>query len=47
VTTGSANAVNVLIDSSGQLGTVASSIRYKEDIADMGDASARSRRCAP
>ena len=41
VTTGAANAINVLIDSNGQLGTVSSSRRYKEDIADMGDASAR------
>ena len=30
-----------MIDSNGQLGTVSSSRRYKEDIADMGDASAR------
>jgi Chaperone of endosialidase len=35
------NAVPVLIDSSGNLGTVNSSRRYKEEIADMGDASAR------
>jgi hypothetical protein len=39
VTTGAANAVSVLIDSNGQLGTVNSSRRYKEDIRDMGDAS--------
>ncbi|MFN7977340.1 MAG: tail fiber domain-containing protein [Vicinamibacterales bacterium] len=39
VTTGSANAVAVVIDSSGQLGTVNSSRRFKEDIRDMGDAS--------
>jgi hypothetical protein len=36
-----ADAVNVLIDSNGQLGTISSSRRYKEDIADMGDVSAR------
>ena len=36
-TTGNADAINVMIDSSGQLGTVSSSRRYKEDIAAMGD----------
>jgi hypothetical protein len=41
VTTGNANAVNVVIDSSGQLGTVSSSRRYKQDIDDMGLASDR------
>jgi hypothetical protein len=39
VTTGMNNAVPVLIDSNGQLGTVSSSRRYKTDIHDMGDAS--------
>jgi Chaperone of endosialidase len=39
VTTGSNNAVPVMIDSNGQLGTVSSSRRFKEDIHDMGDAS--------
>jgi len=38
-TTGDNNAVPVLIDSNGQLGTVSSSRRFKEDIQDMGDAS--------
>jgi hypothetical protein len=38
VTTGGA-AVPVLVDSNGQLGTVLSSRRYKEDIHDMGSAS--------
>ncbi len=33
------DAVNVVIDSSGQLGTINSSRRFKRDIADMGDAS--------
>jgi hypothetical protein len=33
-------AVNVLIDTNGQLGTVLSSRRYKEDISDMSEASA-------
>ena len=33
------DAVPVLIDSHGQLGTISSSRRFKEDIQDMGDAS--------
>ena len=37
VTTANANAIPVLIDSAGQLGTVSSSARFKKDIADMGD----------
>lgn len=39
VTTGVANAIAVMVDSNGQLGTVSSSQRVKDDIADMGDAS--------
>jgi hypothetical protein len=39
ITTGLSNAVSVLIDGNGQLGTINSSRRYKEDIRDMGDAS--------
>ena len=39
VTTGNNDAIPVLIDSNGQLGTTSSSRRYKEDIQDMGDAS--------
>jgi len=39
ITTGAADAVNVVIDSNGQLGTINSSRRLKEDIQDMGDAS--------
>jgi hypothetical protein len=39
VTTGVSNAVAVVIDGDGQLGTVNSSRRYKEDIQDMGDTS--------
>lgn len=39
VTTGSNDAVPVLIDSNGQLGTVNSSRRFKEDIQDMGDST--------
>ncbi len=38
-TTVNANAIAVLIDSAGQLGTVSSSIRYKENVQDMGDDS--------
>jgi hypothetical protein len=38
-TTGVADAVNVVIDREGQLGTISSSARYKEDIRDMGGAS--------
>ena len=38
VTTGGSGAP-VVIDSTGQLGTISSSRRYKEDIQDMGDAS--------
>jgi hypothetical protein len=41
VTTGSANAVPVLIDSKGQLGTISSSRRMKEDIQQMGSVSER------
>jgi hypothetical protein len=41
VTTANANAIPVLIDSAGQLGTVSSSRRFKEDIRDMGDATER------
>ncbi len=39
VTTGLSNAVTVMIDSNGQLGTVNSSSRFKEDIRDMGETS--------
>jgi hypothetical protein len=41
VTTGVANAIPVLIDSNGQLGTVSSSARFKEEIADMGELTER------
>jgi hypothetical protein len=41
IATGAANAIPVVIDSNGQLGTVSSSIRFKEDIHDMGDVSRR------
>lgn len=39
VTTDVNDAVGVMIASNGQLGTVSSSRRYKEDIDDMGEAS--------
>jgi len=47
VTTGQNNAVAVVIDSNGQLGTISSSRRYKEDIHDMGDASRNLMRLRP
>ena len=39
VITGQNNAINVLVDTDGQLGTVSSSIRVKDAVADMGDAT--------
>jgi Chaperone of endosialidase len=47
VTTGQSDAVAVVIDSNGQLGTVNSSRRYKEDIQDMGDASSALMKLRP
>jgi hypothetical protein len=41
------NAVPVVIDSNGNLGTISSSQRYKEDIQDMGDASSGLLRLRP
>ena len=38
-TTANANAVTVVIDSAGQLGTVSSSARFKDHIASMGETS--------
>ncbi len=35
ITTGAADATAVVIDSNGQLGTVSSSIRHKEDVQDL------------
>jgi len=37
VTTVNANAIAVVVDSAGQLGTLSSSRRVKDDIADMGE----------
>jgi len=45
--TGLSGAVPVVIDSNGQLGTVSSSRRYKEDIQDMGEASSGLMRLRP
>jgi len=39
ITTGVVDAIPVLVDSAGQLGTISSSIRFKENIEDMGDVS--------
>jgi trimeric autotransporter adhesin len=47
VTTGDDNAVPVVIDSNGQLGTISSSRRFKEDIHDMGSASSALLRLRP
>ena len=41
ITTANFDAIPVVIDSTGQLGTVSSSRRFKEDIHDMADASRR------
>jgi hypothetical protein len=41
ITTGVADALPVIIDSAGQLGTVSSSLRFKEDVHDMADVSRR------
>lgn len=46
-TTGNNNAIAVLVDSAGQLGTVSSSIRYKENVKDMDDYSSRVMRLSP
>jgi hypothetical protein len=47
ITTGNAGAVPVVIDSNGQLGTVNSSVRFKEDIQDMAGASSGLLRLRP
>jgi hypothetical protein len=47
VTTGSNDAIPVVIDSNGQLGTVSSSRRFKEDIHDMAEASSGLLRLRP
>jgi hypothetical protein len=47
MTTGANNAIPVVIDSNGQLGTVSSSRRFKEDIHDMGDVTRGLMRLRP
>jgi hypothetical protein len=47
VMTATNDAIPVVVDSAGQLGTVSSSRRYKEDIQDMGDASSGLMRLRP
>jgi hypothetical protein len=47
VTTSNNDAIPVVIDSTGQLGTVSSSRRFKEDIQDMGDATGGLMRLRP
>lgn len=47
VTTGQANAVDVVIDSAGQLGTVSSSRRTKEDIHDLGGVGQKLQQLRP
>ena len=47
VTTANNNAIPVVIDSAGQLGTVSSSRRFKDDIQDMGEASSGLLRLRP
>jgi endosialidase-like protein len=47
VTTGQQDAINVMIDSQGQLGTVSSSRRFKFDIQDMGEATDRLMQLRP
>lgn len=47
VTTANNDAIAVLIDSAGQLGTVSSSARYKDNIEDMGEYSSIIMRLRP
>jgi hypothetical protein len=47
VTTGNNDAVPVVIDSNGQLGTVSSSLRFKEDVHDMDTVSSGLMRLRP
>jgi hypothetical protein len=46
-TTANNNAVTVVVDSAGQLGTVSSSRRFKDDIADMGERSSALMKLRP
>ena len=45
--TAAGTAVPVLIDTKGQLGTISSSMRFKEEIRDMGEASSRIMQLRP
>ncbi len=47
VTTTAADAIPVMISTTGQLGTVSSSRRVKDDIADMGEASSTLMKLRP
>ena len=47
ITTGVADAIAVMVDSNGQLGTISSSRRVKDDIADMAEASSLLMRLRP
>lgn len=47
VTTGNNDAIPVVIDSNGQLGTVSSSLRFKEDVHDMDTVSSGLMRLRP
>ena len=47
ITTGNNDAIAVVIDSNGQLGTVSSSLRFKEDIHDMDTVSSGLMRLRP
>jgi len=47
VTTGATDAIAVVVDSNGQLGTLSSSRRVKDDIADMGDTSSVLKQLRP
>ena len=47
VTTAVADGVAVVVDSAGQLGTISSARRFKDDIADMNDASAALMKLRP
>jgi hypothetical protein len=47
VTTGANNAIPVVIDANGQLGTISSSIRFKEQIQDLATVSGRIHQLRP
>ena len=47
ITTDNADAVAVLVDSTGQLGTISSSLKFKENITTMGSVESFVRGCRP